>query len=724
MTPLESALSLASRGWRVHPIRAISGGRCSCGKADCPAAGKHPRLTAWQHSAATAAEIVRAWWREHPSDGVGVATGPESGLVVIDLDPRHGGIAAWEDEVARRGGVPPTYRVRTGGGGLHLYYRAPELRIGNRAGVLPGVDVRGAGGYVVGPGSQHASGGRYEVEEDHELAAMPEWLVELCAGRPAPQRQPAAVTGDERERRYALAALDNASRRLAGTAEGGRHGAATREAFGIGGYVGSGLLSVGMARAALLDAALSCGLPEREAAAAVDAALAAGAQKPLSAPESASARVIHPGAARSDDPRTDEAAAPVVPLIYEQMRDYTGRGRHCDPPPWDGVFLSRAKTTRLPHPTAANIRAALSDDPRLAGAWWRDDSPRPGGGGRPRWGSEAVEDRHHVVVATWLDAAYGLRVSAGAVADQIAILAERGARDELRDWLCGLNWDGRSRADTWMIDYFGAEDTALHRRYARKWLIGCVARGMQPGCKADTALVLVGAQGIRKSTSLRALVGEEWYSDTSVDLASKDTLIRLAESWVVELSDMASYHRAQIATTNALLSSQADVYRPPYGRTQVRVPRRALFVGTENRDDFLADETGARRWWPVRVQRADPAALAEVREQLWAEAVQLWREGEEWHLSGAGSQEQAESAEAFRAEDPWAPAIRSHVETLSTTTTTDVLDRAVRLDIDRQDGAAGKRVAAVLRSMGWAQRFDRPPGGKSRRVWMRPPTTP
>ena len=399
-------------------------------------------------------------------------------------------------------------------------------------------------------------------------------------------------------------------------------------------------------------------------------------------------------------------------LSYRRIRDYTGRGKRCVPGPAD-VFLTRSKSSRLPHASAANVRSVLGDDVRLDGSWWLDKV-----GGVVRWGDDPVTDAHYVALKTWLDAAYGLRVSTSVVAEQIAVIAERNARDLIVEYLESLEWDGVRRAERWLADRFGAEDTLLHTEYSARWLIGCVARAMKPGCKLDTALVLVGPQGIRKSTAMRTLVGEDWYSDTEIDLESKDALMRFEGSWVIELPEMSSFHRARVDAVKAVLSSQVDVYRKPYGRELVRVPRRAVLIGSENRPEFLRDETGNRRWWPVHVTRADLEGLAEDRDQLWAEAVMLWRSGEAWHLEAEAVQEQADSAERFASEDPWSEDVLLFVEDKMFCTTADVLDRGIKMDVDRRDSRASRRVAAILRRAGWSQSYTRD-GGRKRRVWRR-----
>ena len=182
---LSKALALASLGLRVLPIYHITeGGACACGSTDCAGAGKHPRLGRWQHRATDDLDVVRDWWARGPNCGIGIATGPGSGIWVLDVDARHDGLESLAELEAANGELPNTPSVLTGGGGLHYYFALPEgLDIRNRVGIAPGIDVRGAGGYVVAPGSPHASGRDYEWElkdeEPEGPALAPAWLLDL-----------------------------------------------------------------------------------------------------------------------------------------------------------------------------------------------------------------------------------------------------------------------------------------------------------------------------------------------------------------------------------------------------------------------------------------------------------------------------------------------------------------------------------------------------------------
>lgn len=173
------ALRYAERGWPVFPVHGLKDGKCSCGR-HCKTPGKHPAIQKGHNAATTDTETIRKWWRKHPERNIGIRTGAESGLVVIDIDPRHGGDATLSDAVSENDDLPDTLTANTGGGGFHLFFRHPGGKVKTSTNVLgEGVDVRGDGGYIVAAPSRHTSGGVYSWRDfGIAPAPIPEWLLD------------------------------------------------------------------------------------------------------------------------------------------------------------------------------------------------------------------------------------------------------------------------------------------------------------------------------------------------------------------------------------------------------------------------------------------------------------------------------------------------------------------------------------------------------------------
>jgi len=181
---LEAALSFAAKGWPVIPLHTFADGMCTCESTTCTSPAKHPLTAKGVHDATTDEATIQRWWTEAEIANVGVATG--SGLLVLDIDAKHGGLESLAQLEAEHGSLPATPIVSTGGGGRHYYFGLPDgMAVGNRAGLADGIDIRGDNGYVVAPPSLHASGSRYQwtIPPDVSLAEPPPWLLEMLGCR-------------------------------------------------------------------------------------------------------------------------------------------------------------------------------------------------------------------------------------------------------------------------------------------------------------------------------------------------------------------------------------------------------------------------------------------------------------------------------------------------------------------------------------------------------------
>jgi hypothetical protein len=219
-SPLKAAPSYARRGWKVFPVHSVNDGRCSCGKKECTSPGKHPRTRNGHKDATTDEGTVRRWWAKWPDANIGVATGKESGLIVLDVDPRNGGDESLAKLIEQHGALPETVSVSTGGGGKHYYFAYPNGTVKGGSNVLgKGLDLKADGGYVVAPPSGHASGGKYAWEAGPgsvKLAPMPRWMrpkiTKKVASKKSQDNDPvAAIT--EGQRNDALASIAGGLRR-------------------------------------------------------------------------------------------------------------------------------------------------------------------------------------------------------------------------------------------------------------------------------------------------------------------------------------------------------------------------------------------------------------------------------------------------------------------------------------------------------------------------------
>ncbi len=227
---------------------------------------------------------------------------------------------------------------------------------------------------------------------------------------------------------------------------------------------------------------------------------------------------------------------------------------------------------------------------------------------------------------------WGLAPSSAMVAEAIEAVARANAFHPVRDWLRSRPpWDRRPRLRGWVTDYLGVENTPYSLAAGQYFLRGMVGRVMRPGIKFDFCLVLEGLQGKGKSTAM-AILGGEWFGDTDLDLHNKDSMSALRGKWLYEFSELGSVTRAESTRQKSFLSRQVDEFRPVYGRREIRCPRQVVFAGTTNETwEWNKDPTGGRRFWPLFCKGDfNLKGLAEVRDQLFAEALHDWDAGERY----------------------------------------------------------------------------------------------
>ena len=407
-----------------------------------------------------------------------------------------------------------------------------------------------------------------------------------------------------------------------------------------------------------------------------------------------------------------------------------------------GDWYSRAQAGARgqPLPNHANALLGLRNDPAWHGVFGLDKMSeqivklKP----VPRWPDEASttfdvpepwSDQDDAIAQEWFQLAGFPTIALSTVQNAIRQRAQECGFHPLLDWLRSLKWDGVTRIDgytsnegeivpPWLTQYLGCKDDTYIREIGRRFLVSAVARVFIPGCQVDHILVLEGAQGTGKSSACRVLAGDEFFSDSLPQIGTKDAADHVRGKWFIEIPELAALSRAQIEDIKAYLSRRVDRFRPPYGRREIGYKRQCVFVATTNLDRHLKDETGNRRFWPMRTFDIDLSGLQRDRDQIWAEAVHLFERGYAWHITDKDIHatvkiEQAARYEGDAWEDPivaWLDDRKDEEFTLS-----EIMYGALKIENAQMDRSGQNRVNRILKERGWKPG----PRQSTRRIWIR-----
>lgn len=284
------------------------------------------------------------------------------------------------------------------------------------------------------------------------------------------------------------------------------------------------------------------------------------------------------------------------------------------------------------------------------------------------------DDTH---TAAWLQR-QGIMLPPKATAEAVQAISKEHSFHPVRDYLTSElpEWDQVERIDFWLETFLGvgvpsdvsteeaAEFLAYIRDVAAKFLVGAVARAMQPGCKHDTMLIIEGIQGAKKSTALATLF-EPWFTDDMPDLHTKDASMSTRGVWLIEFGELDNISKAEVDRIKAFLSRRQDHFRPPYGRRMIWIDRESVFAGTCNKNTYLRDETGGRRFWPIASEGTiDICGLKAARPQLWAEALARYSvPNPVWWINNAEILRESQRQQESRYEqDPWQEIIEPWLE--------------------------------------------------------------
>lgn len=297
---------------------------------------------------------------------------------------------------------------------------------------------------------------------------------------------------------------------------------------------------------------------------------------------------------------------------------------------------------RGPLKASENFCRVLESDERIKGAiCYNEIAYRRWVRGFVPWESEAVDrpwtDSDDAWLRRWMWVTYKLK-GKDDLDDAVQIAQSLTSINPVREYLDALEWDGKSRIHTMLSDYLGAEMSRYNSAVLRVFLLGAVSRIYRPGTKFDYCMIFTGPQGCGKSTFLsRLAIKPEWFNDglSTMGGDKNRTVEQLSGRWIIELGELAAMKRTQdIESVKQFITATFDVHRMPYARYEEQRPRVCVFAGTTNSSSFLVDKTGGRRFLPVEVglrkakRNLFDKACREDFDQLWAEAVSIFKSGE------------------------------------------------------------------------------------------------
>lgn len=330
-------------------------------------------------------------------------------------------------------------------------------------------------------------------------------------------------------------------------------------------------------------------------------------------------------------------------------------------------------------------------------------------------GAEINIDQVYFQMAEELD----IDVPKQKASDLVVALAKKNTYSPIRDYLDSLTDITPINLDNLAERYFGTSDP-LHQILLKRTLIAGVARAYDPGCKHDTLLILQGGQGFLKSTFLMELIGKAYFTDNLNDGNEKDEKLKLRRYWGLEYSEFeTAFKRKEVEQLKAFLSSPVDSLRVPYGKSIENFPRTSFFVGSTNRQEFLNDPTGERRYWVIPVSRQIPIQMVrQERDAIWAAAIAAYKAGEQWHLTYEEDNLLAESNKGWQSSDVWETKILSYLEFRESCTVGELLEKVIGMDLAQQKKVEQMRVSDILRCNGWTRTTKRI-DGKLHKSWQR-----
>lgn len=381
------------------------------------------------------------------------------------------------------------------------------------------------------------------------------------------------------------------------------------------------------------------------------------------------------------------------------------------------IGLSFMQNGKLPLCNASNASLVFEKYPLFKDKFWYDefhrrvfttfftDEPIP------------VDDVIEVKIMILLQRLFMMpKISKTDVKNGILNCASYNIKNEPRDWMDTLVWDNVPRVHSFFHKYMGSVDSDYVQAVSKNFFIAMIARIYKPGCQVDNMVILEGDQGIGKSSALN-LLGGKWYVDTKMDTDGISLLQIIQGQMLVEIGELAMFNKSESSALKRIITTRSDKFRTPYDTHPVQHGRTSLFVGTTNQDQYLNDPTGARRFWPIVTTSIDLEAIKRDREQLFAEAVHLYKSGATWWIVPDSAKEEQDLRQE---EDGWETAIIDHLSTTqrSEINTYELAISALRMEPYQVNTSTKRRIASILKKMGWENKPISRNNAKSR-AWVK-----
>ena len=318
-----------------------------------------------------------------------------------------------------------------------------------------------------------------------------------------------------------------------------------------------------------------------------------------------------------------------------------------------------------------------------------------------------ITDTDMISLKVYLSAKYGFEPPTGIISEAISYEAQNLRYHPVRDFIKTLKWDGKERLDRWLIHGAGVEDNPYTRAVGRKVLVGAVSRVFQPGCMFQYMLVLEGDQGIGKSR-LVSILGGKWFTELNITEEDKDVVEYMRGRWIIEVPEMVCARKTEVDHLKAFITKTKDRVRLAYRRNATDFPRQSILIGTINPsgdNTYLRDDTGGRRFWPVMCTAINVPWLQQVRDQLIAEAYEVYKSGtEELHLTDPEVQRIAKLHQEDRQSiDAWIQHIQEKIENMApgaSFTMSWIAQEALGIKPDKLDRTTQTRIGVILRKLG------------------------